>query len=66
MSKRLFNDAKVQTRAIAVLAGYNLFSAQELELKPNSVELVKTDIVLNIPRIHYGRIALRSSWELDA
>ena len=45
-------------------AGYDLFSAQELDIKPSSLGLAKTDIVLQIPENHYDHIAPGSSWAI--
>ena len=60
--KRLSGRAHAPTRATLKSACYNLFLTEEIELKPQSVQTVKTDISLKIPNGHYAHIAGRSNW----
>jgi dUTP pyrophosphatase len=41
-------------------AGYDLFSAEEMEIPPKERRLIKTDIAIRLPVGTYGRIAPRS------
>ena len=43
------------------MAGYDLFSAEKVELRIQGVQTIKTDIALKMPK-KYGGIARRSSW----
>ena len=43
------------------MAGYDLFSAEKVELRIQGVQTTKTDIALKMPK-KYGGIAGRSSW----
>lgn len=59
--KCLSGKAKWPVRATAKLAGYDLFSAEKVELRIQGVQTTKTDIALKMPK-KYGGIAGRSSW----
>ena len=59
--KCLSGKAKWPVRATAKLAGYDLFSAEKVELRIQGVQTIKTDIALKMPK-KYGGIARRSSW----
>ena len=51
--KRLSGRARALIRATPQSANYDLFLAEELELKPSSTQIVNSDIVLKIPKNHY-------------
>ena len=59
--KCLSGKEKRPVRATAKLAGYDLFSAEKVELRIQGVQTIKTDIALKMPK-KYGGIARRSSW----
>jgi len=63
--KKLSNDATIPTRGSAEAAGYDLYSAHDLEIDGNGKGIAKTNIAVAIPEGHYGRIAPRSgfSWK---
>ena len=51
---------KVPIRSTTLAAGYDLYSAEELQIAPHSRFLVSTDIAILVPPGTYGRIAPRS------
>ena len=53
-------EAKEPSQANFSDAGYDLFSTEELNLKPFERSVVKTGIKLALPEGHYGRVAPRS------
>lgn len=57
--KRLSGCAQTAIRATAGSAGHDLFSAENIKIKPNSVQRILTDIGLKIPKNHYERICSR-------
>lgn len=59
--KLLSSNATVPKRAHLSDAGYDLYSAMDSIIPPNSKALIKTDISVAIPEGWYGRIAPRSS-----
>ena len=53
-------EAKEPSQANFSDAGYDLFSTEELNLKPFERSVVKTGIKLALPEGYYGRVAPRS------
>ena len=51
--KRLSGRACAPIMEAAQLGGYDLFLAQEIKLKSQSVQMLKTDIALKFPKDHY-------------
>ena len=51
---------KVPIRSTTLAAGYDLDSAEELQIAPHSRSLVSTDIAILVPPGTYGRIVPRS------
>ena len=62
--KRFSGHSRTPIRATSGSAGYDLFSTQKVELKPNSIQKISTDIDLKTPKNHYGRICTCSSYTL--
>lgn len=58
--KRLSENAVLPVRASAGAAGYDLFAAEDQIINPASRRVIKTDISIAVPPMHYGRIAPRS------
>jgi dUTP pyrophosphatase len=58
--KYLSEHATCPVRATEKSAGYDLFSAYDYEILPNSHGIVKTDISIQMPTNCYGRVAPRS------
>jgi dUTP pyrophosphatase len=58
--KRLSENAVLPVRASAGAAGYDLFAAEDQVINPASRRVIKTDISIAVPTMHYGRIAPRS------
>lgn len=58
--KKLSANARAPERASAGAAGYDLYSAQEAVVRPGTREMLRTDLSIQIPPGHYGRIAPRS------
>tara|TARA_Y200000002_G_scaffold379315_1_gene388339 strand:+ start:3380 stop:3811 length:432 start_codon:yes stop_codon:yes gene_type:complete len=58
--KRLTLDATLPTRASPGSVGYDLYSLNDLVIKPNSRDIVSTGVCATIPLGCYGRIAPRS------
>tara|TARA_Y100000114_G_scaffold6862_2_gene5497 strand:- start:741 stop:1166 length:426 start_codon:yes stop_codon:yes gene_type:complete len=56
----LNSDSRYPTKSHVADAGYDLFSTEEVSLKPFQRKVVKTGIKLSIPAGFYGRIAPRS------
>lgn len=54
------NTASLPTKGTDFSAGYDLYSSEELIIKPQNRSIVKTGISLEIPKGYYGRIAPRS------
>lgn len=59
--KRFSGCAQTAIRATAGSAGNDLFSAENIKIKPNSVQRILTDIGLKIAKNHYERICSRFS-----
>ena len=59
--KLLSDTATVPTLGDPHAAGYDLYSSEATCIPPHTRQLVKTDIAIEIPDGHYGRIASRSS-----
>ena len=61
---KLSDQATIPVRGSDGAAGYDLFSAETIEIPARGKGLVKTDIQIKVPRGTYGRIAPRSglSW----
>lgn len=58
--KRLSERATLPRRATAGAAGYDLCSAEKTSVPAGTRKVVKTDLAVAIPVLHYGRIAPRS------
>eukprot|EP00049_Salpingoeca_infusionum_P022524 m.7337 g.7337 ORF g.7337 m.7337 type:complete len:170 (-) comp5235_c0_seq2:267-776(-) len=58
--KKLTELATVPTRGSALAAGYDLYSAYDIEIPAQGKAIVKTDIAIAIPDGCYGRVAPRS------
>lgn len=58
--KRTSTAAIAPIRATPGSAGYDLFSARDVDVLPQSNALVSTDLILQLPDGCYGRIAPRS------
>ena len=56
----LTTNAKLPTRGSPLSVGYDLYSAQEITINPNSRVKVLTDIAFTPPPGHYGQILSRS------
>ena len=56
----LNSDSRYPTKSHVTDAGYDLFSTEDVSLKPFQRKVVKTGIKLSIPTGFYGRIAPRS------
>ena len=56
----LNSDSRYPTKSHVTDAGYDLFSTEDVSLKPLQRKVVKTGIKLSIPSGFYGRIAPRS------
>ena len=56
----LNSDSRYPTKSHVTDAGYDLFSTEDVLLKPSQRKVVKTGIKLSIPAGFYGRIAPRS------
>ncbi|XP_065649279.1 deoxyuridine 5'-triphosphate nucleotidohydrolase isoform X2 [Hydra vulgaris] len=64
--KKLSANATTPMRGSMHAAGFDLFSAEELVIEPNSHKLVKTDIAVKLPKGSYGRVAPRSGLALKS
>lgn len=62
--KKLSDNAYLPTRASPKSAGLDLYSAYEYILPANGKVLVKTDLMIILPKGTYGRIASRSGLAL--
>ena len=60
--KRFSGRTCAPIRATLASAGYDLFSAEEVEIVPQILQFIKTGIGLKIPKHHSGRICARSCW----
>ena len=58
--KKLSDKARVPTRGSSGAAGYDLYSAKTMLIRPHSRAIVPTDISIKIPCGAYGRVAPRS------
>ena len=52
---------KTPTRSTSEVAGYDLYSSEDIKVPPRTRILVSTDIAIQVPPGTYGRIAPRSS-----
>jgi dUTP pyrophosphatase len=59
--KKLSDNAIVPTRCSDFAAGYDLHTAYDCDIPPNSKYMIKTDLQMEFPSGTYGRIAPRSS-----
>ncbi|KFM57258.1 Deoxyuridine 5'-triphosphate nucleotidohydrolase, mitochondrial, partial [Stegodyphus mimosarum] len=57
---RLSNNAKAPTKGSKLAAGFDLYSAYDYSVPPSGKVLVLTDLQVQIPEGHYGRVAPRS------
>ena len=58
--RMLGQNGKVPTRGTVFAAGYDLYSAEEINLKAKTRQAVSTEIAILVPSGTYGRIAPRS------
>jgi dUTP pyrophosphatase len=58
--KKLDPKAIIPTRANPTDAGADLYALEDIRIQPNSRELVRTGISLEVPESYYARIAPRS------
>lgn len=58
--KKLSQNATLPLRASAGAAGYDLFSSENCVIEARTRRVVKTDLSVAIPPMHYGRVAPRS------
>ncbi len=58
--KRVSSTAKLPVRATAGSAGYDIFASDDAVVQASSRNLVKTGLIIAIPKGCYGRIAPRS------
>lgn len=56
----LSENAQIPQRQSSGAAGYDLFSAYDMIIKPCDKAIVKTDIAIQVPHGTYGRVAPRS------
>lgn len=59
--KLLSSSATLPKRATTGSAGYDLYSAEHIDIDPHSRTLVHTEISVAIPEGLYGQIVIRSS-----
>jgi len=65
MKVQLLNkDAKMPSKGSEQSAGFDLYSTQNYDIKPNEQVLISTGIALQIPNGCYGRIAPRSGFSV--
>ncbi|XP_035221895.1 deoxyuridine 5'-triphosphate nucleotidohydrolase, mitochondrial-like, partial [Stegodyphus dumicola] len=57
---RLSNNAKAPTKGSKLAAGFDLYSAYDYSVPPSGKVIVLTDLQVQIPEGHYGRVAPRS------
>lgn len=57
---KVSKNAKVSTKGSKLSAGYDLYSAYDYFIAPMNKIIAMTDLRLQIPHGHYGRIAARS------
>eukprot|EP00088_Acartia_fossae_P029727 TRINITY_DN30625_c0_g1_i1.p1 TRINITY_DN30625_c0_g1~~TRINITY_DN30625_c0_g1_i1.p1 ORF type:complete len:172 (-),score=35.71 TRINITY_DN30625_c0_g1_i1:68-583(-) len=57
---KLSENATLPTRGSPLAAGYDLYSAEDVEIPARGKGLVKTDIQIKVPHGTYGRVAPRS------
>ncbi|KAF8764266.1 Deoxyuridine 5'-triphosphate nucleotidohydrolase like protein [Argiope bruennichi] len=57
---KLSNNAKIPTKGSKLAAGYDLYSAYDYVVPPKGKVLAMTDIQIQVPPGHYGRVAPRS------
>ena len=58
--KKLDPNAIIPTRANPTDAGADLYALEDIRIQPNTRELVRTGISLEVPESYYARIAPRS------
>lgn len=58
--KLLSSDAVEPTRAYKYSAGYDMYAAETVVLKPQEKAIIKTDIAVNIPNGYVGLLTSRS------
>lgn len=64
--KKITKQAKTPTKGSKDSAGYDLYSAVDIIIQPQSWKLIKTNIALAIPEGFYGHIAPRSGLALKS
>jgi dUTP pyrophosphatase len=62
--QRLSKVARLPTRSTSGSAGFDLYAAQELIIKPQQQRLVSTDLAIGIPYGYYGRVTSKSGLAL--
>ena len=63
---RLSENATIPSKAYEESAGYDIASAEKTQIKPHSVQIIKTDLAIVLPKETYGRIAERSSLAVNS
>jgi len=61
---KLSENATLPTRGSPLSAGYDLYSAEDVEVPARGKGLVKTDLQIKVPHGTYGRVAPRSGLAL--
>lgn len=59
--KRLSQNARIPTRGSSCSAGVDLFSAERVIIRPNTLAAINLDIAVQLPPFTYGNIQDRSS-----
>ena len=59
--KHLSSDATTPLQSTTGSAGYDIYSSQNIFIKPQTQTLISTDIAVQIPDNHYGQLKSRSS-----
>lgn len=62
--QKLSEDAILPKRGTVDSAGYDLYSTTSLTMMPWTRKLIPLDLIINVPKEHYGRIAPRSGLAL--
>lgn len=57
---KLSNTAHTPTKGSKFAAGYDLYAAKDIVIKPQDKAVVPTDIIISVPEGTYGRVAPRS------
>jgi dUTP pyrophosphatase len=58
---KLSENATLPQRKSDGSAGYDIYSSEKTDIFPKGKGMIKTDIAIQVPKGHYGRVAPRSS-----